>query len=283
MTKQEIIKKIYAEVDNLPPIPDVITKTNELINDPNSSIKEISSVIKQDPSLTADILKLANSAWYITRSSVETIEQATSIIGLKQLSTIMLSIGAKKVLKERYESMEEVWNHSYKCAFFSKYLMKMITRQVDDIESAYLAGLLHDIGKIVLLSITPELSKRIILLSEAKNVSIVEIERLALGLTHADIGGKITENWNFPTKMTIAISYHHTPKLYRKTDWQNLMYTVYFANMLSHVSKIDNNEIITKINSNVLELFKIDSNEKIEKVLNTLNEFYSSVGDTQKL
>lgn len=273
MTKHEILTKIFDEIDNIPPITDNINKIKELIHDPNSTIVKISKYIKRDPGLTADILRIANSAWYMTRNRVELIENAVNIIGLRELESIIISIGAKKVLKERYSEMEEIWDHSYQCAFYTQCLMKM-KGMSDELEVAYVIGLLHDIGKLVLLSLTPKLMERITELSQIKNVSISEIEKLAIGLNHGEIGEKIAKKWNFPEKVSVAIGNHHTPML-AKPEFEATTFTVYLANFLCHNSEFDPS-LIYQIDSHVLSFFNITSSNQLEKIINTLTEFYKS-------
>ncbi|MFW5800034.1 MAG: HDOD domain-containing protein, partial [Spirochaetota bacterium] len=184
MTKQQILKAIYKEIDNLPPIPENIKKIRELINNPNSNIKTIAAYVRKDPSLTANLLRIANSAWYAVITRIDSVDRAITTIGLRQLSNLLLTIGAKKIISDRYAEMEEIWDESYKCAFYSQSIMKTKSNLADDLESAYTVGLLHGLGKIVLLTLSPELMKRIEDLSEKKNMSTHHIEKLSLGITH---------------------------------------------------------------------------------------------------
>ncbi|MDH4128300.1 MAG: HDOD domain-containing protein [Spirochaetota bacterium] len=279
MTKQEILKKILNEIDNIPPIPANIIKVKQLINNPNSSISNISVYVKRDPALTADLLRIANSAWYMTRTKVGTVERAITTIGLSQLETLILTIGAKKVLSERYMAMEEIWEHSYKCAFYSQFLAKMKNLR-DELENAYTAGLLHDIGKLILLSLTPHLVERITNLGSSQNIPIHEIERLALGISHAQIGERVAAHWNFPSKLAVAIGHHHEPRL-TKEEWIPLTYTTYLSNILCKVTA-GNIPVLALIDAKVLEYFGIDSEKKLETINNTLEEFYRTVGEVQK-
>ncbi len=276
MTKQEIISAIEREIDNLPPIPENITKIRQSINDPNSSNKSIANLVKQDPALTANVLKVANSAWYSVMTKIDNVERAITTIGLKQLSSLLLTIGAKKIMDDKFSAMEELWEESSKCAFFSQSIMKMKNGSSDDMESAYTAGLLHDIGKIILLSISPQLMKKITNMSEIKNMAPNIIEKLAIGVTSSEIGEKITEKWNFPKHISKTIANQYTPKLV-EDEYIPLTYTVYLANTLNGLSPLSD-DLRDKIEPKVLEYFKLENEDQIQKLIRSLRQFYVKVG-----
>jgi HD-like signal output (HDOD) protein len=276
MTKQQIILAIDREIDALPPIPENITKIRNLIDDPSSSSKQIAKYVKRDPSLTANLLRVANSAYYAVISRIDSVDRAITTIGLNKLSSLLLTIGAKKVITERYESMEEVWEFSQKAAFFSQSIMKMRTRSFDQIENAYTAGLLHNIGKIVLLSLSPELMEKIGMLSKKKNVSTHIVEKLSIGMSNAEIGAKITEKWNFPTYISKAIQYQNTPKLVDE-EYTRLVYPVYLAVNLAKTNP-DTKQLFETLEPKVLENFNIEDEEQLKKLRNSLEQFYNKIG-----
>ncbi len=275
MTKQELLKLIMKEIDNIPPIPENINKIKKLIKSTTSSVQSIANYVKRDPALTADLLKIANSAAYMTRNRVNTAERAITTIGLVQLETIILTIGARQVLEGRYEAAESIWEHSFKCGFYAKHLLTM-KRLNDDADSVYTAGLLHDIGKLVLLSLRPELVDKINKLSLAKNVPIHQIEKLAIGLSHAEIGEKIAASWNFPTNLVKAIGDHHQPRLSNE-EHRPMVYTTYLANILCKRPEAES--VFSTIEEKVLEFFEIDSVKTLESIIHTLDEFYLTASE----
>ena len=275
MTKQEILRKIYNELDNLPPIPENISKIRRMINDPKSDITKIGDLVKQDASLTADILRVANSAWYMSRTHIDNVERAIAMIGLRRLSSITLTIGAKKIIKDRYPAMEETWRHSYKCAFFAMNLMKLRSKHDEDIELAYVSGLLHDMGKFVLLSLSPSIIEGISVMSKAKHLSITEIEKQALGFNHAEIGQKVATRWKFPPLLTLAIGFHHDPLSAPDEDkTAHLVYTTYLANILSR-EQTEGEDIMAAIEPKVLKYFDMATSESFISVQDKLIEDYS--------
>lgn len=275
--KQEVINIILKEIGDLPPLPENIKAIRDLINDPKSNSTNISNLIKRDPALTAGVLRVANSAAYMTRAQVDTVEQAVTLIGLRQLSTTLLTIGAQDVLNSRYKQVQEIWDHSYQCAFFAQQLMKMKNGD-DEVESAYIAGLLHDIGKIILISITPDLVEKIRNLQiRGKFMDASDIEKLAIGLHHAEIGEMIAIKWAFPEKLGAAIGLHHSPILVKK-EWRPLVYTVYLANQLTRVENMSE-AFYQSIEPKVLDFFKLSSVKQLEMIHNTLKEFYSTISE----
>ncbi len=276
MTKQELLKLIMKEIDNIPPIPENINKIKKLIKSTTSSVQSIANYAKRDPALTADLLKVANSAAYMTRSRVNTTERAIATIGLEQLESIILVIAARQILEGRYEAAEGIWEHSFKCGFYAKHLITM-KKLPDDADSVYTAGLLHDIGKLVLLSLRPELVKKISDLSNAKNVPIHQIEKLAIGLSHAEIGEKIAMNWNFPKALVEAIGRHHEPRLSNE-EWQPIVYSTYLANILCKTPSgyVD---VLDSIEPKILEYFEIDSERALISIIRTLEEFYLTANE----
>jgi HD-like signal output (HDOD) protein len=279
MTKQQIILAIDREIDSLPPIPENISKIRALIDDPTSTNKQIAKYVKRDPSLTANLLRIANSAYYAVVSRINSVDRAITTIGLNKLSNLLLTIGAKKVITERYESMEEVWEVSQKVAFFSQSIMKMRTRSFDELENAYTAGLLHNIGKIVLLSLSPELMERIGMLSKKKNVSSHIVEKLSIGMTNAEIGAKITEKWNFPTYISKAIEYQNSPKIVNE-EFISLVFPVYLAINLARTNP-STKELFEQMEPKVLEYFKIQDEEQLNKMRNSLEQFYRKIEHTK--
>ncbi|MDH5682249.1 MAG: HDOD domain-containing protein, partial [Spirochaetota bacterium] len=265
----------YNELDDLPPIPESIAKIRRMINDPKSDIIKIGELVKQDASLTADILRVANSAWYMSRSHIDNVDRAIAMIGLRRLSAITLTIGAKKVIKDRYPAMEQTWRHSYKCAFFAMNLMKLKSKHDEDIELAYVSGLLHDMGKFVILSLSPSLIEGITAMSKAKHVSITEIEKQALGFNHAEIGQKVATRWKFPPLLTLAIGFHHAPLSAPDEDkTAHLVYTTYLANILSKEQQ-DSEDIMNSVEAKVLDYYDMADSETFKTHYDKLNDQYA--------
>ena len=155
-----IAEELTKELEKIPSFPENVLEIQRLCADPDSSLKQISTSITKDPGLTTSLLKLANSAGYITMQTTKTIEDAVKLIGIKTINALLVASGVQKILNSRYKKFESLWQESYRAAFYAQ-KMTIQTKQSKSSEFIYLATLLADIGQIVLLSIKPELTQKI--------------------------------------------------------------------------------------------------------------------------
>ncbi len=277
MTKQDVISMIDREIDNLPPIPDNINRIRNLINDPKSSNKSIAECVKRDPALTANLLRVSNSAYYAVNNRIDSVERAIVTIGLKTLSGLLLTIGAKKVMSERYASMESEWEISQKCSVFSKTLLKTSQKGNNNLlEYAFTSGLLHNMGKIIMLSVSPELMKNIESLSVKKSKEEHLIQKMALGMTNAEIGARVAENWKFPRYIWKTIELQDNPVFVEDDDILSLVYSVYLSKRLIKSGLDDDGieDMFLTLEPKVLQFFKIPDAELLRKAKNSLYRVY---------
>ncbi len=229
-TLEALTKQIVREIDRLPQFPENIVYLQQLINDPESEITDIARQISMDPSLTADLLKVVNSAQFMLPKRVDNIVEAVKLLGLRGLKNQLYSYGTQKILDK---GQEQLWRHSYKTAFFAYNLARNL-RKKDILDDAYVGGILHDMGKIIFSSTHPELLDKITNFVKERDIRRNFIEDLAAGLNHAEIGGLIAEKWNFPEVLTQAIRFHHEPDQCSEEN-KEVVYTVYLANVLCNL------------------------------------------------
>lgn len=224
-----IKKRILEDVESLPTFPENIVALRSLCRNPDATIEIISDTISRDPSVTADVLKLSNSAGFITGKKITKINDAVIIIGMKNLDLILAAAASRKILEARYSRFELIWDHCIRTAYFAR-AIALESGHAKIAENAFVAGLLHDIGKIVLLSIDTALLNQISDLVKNRRIKTTSIlEELAIGISHATIGALIAEKWNFPEELVEAIRHHHSP-LGRGIRNRELVMTVYLAN-----------------------------------------------------
>ncbi len=238
--KKEISKKIINEIQALPTFPEQIVELQSLCKNPESSIDTIASKIITDPAITADVLKISNSAGFITGKRIENIQEAIMIIGLNNLESLLTVSTSRKILDNRFKKFESVWDHCNKAAFYARNIA-MDRGYPKLADSAFIGGLLHDIGKIVLLSVSKELTMEIV--KRFNNVHIKSsslIEEITIGTSHVEIGQHIAEKWNFPVYLQEIIRYHHNPFLV-STENETLLFISYLADMYCHIesNKLD--------------------------------------------
>jgi len=260
----ELSREIVDQIELLPQFPENIVYLQKLINDPESEISDIARQVSMDPSLTADLLKIVNSAQFMLPKRVDNIVEAVKLLGLKGLKNQLYSYGTQKVLSTK---QKDLWDHSYKTAFYAYNLAKNFKRKRDLLDDAYVGGILHDMGKIIFSEVHPHLLERIGNFCKQKGMSKDLFEDFAAGLNHAEIGGMIAEKWNFPDNLVHAIRYHHEPED-APVESRDVVETVYLANALLN---LETKTIgFDQIDKKILSTFGMNSENQVQLLLKTL-------------
>ncbi|MEW5813919.1 MAG: HDOD domain-containing protein [Spirochaetota bacterium] len=261
-------KRIVDEIDELPQFPDNIVYLQKLISDPDSELTDIARQISMDPSLTADLLKVVNSAQFMLPKRVDNIVEAVKLVGLRGLRNLLYSYGTQKLLSGK---QEELWDHSYRAAFYAYNLAKNL-RKKDILDDAYVGGILHDMGKIIFSSVHPNLLEKINTFCQEREIHRNFLEDLSAGLNHAEIGGLIAEKWNFPDSLIQAIRYHHEPSDCLN-EYKDVVDTVYLANALCNIETEHlSYELLEKPS---LETFGIKSAEQFNVIRKRLEDAFA--------
>ncbi len=226
----KVKEHILNEIDGIPTFPETIIQLQHLCRDPDSTMDAIVKNLKIDPALSSDVIKLSNSAGIVPGKRIEDIKTAVVTIGLKNLEAILLASNARRILNERYSSFEMIWEHCNRVAFYARNIA-LTFRQSAIVENVYMAGLLHDLGKIVLLATDKKLVKRIADIVNNRKITTTTMEEISIGISHSTIGSMISKNWNFPEYLVEAINYHHSP--YNcSAKYRDVVYAIYLANMM---------------------------------------------------
>jgi len=202
-----------ADGSELSSIKTIVSGIVEIINNPESTVRELKEIIETDPPLTAKVLKVSNSAYYGCRGHIGDIEQAVIWIGFDTLKEIALS---QKVC-ELFEKEERIhgysrpllWRHSVCCALLGKYLYRAVFNERG--ENAYAAGLLHDIGIIVEDQLLHKQFEAVLQRCIDMGKNLQDAENELLGYNHAQVGFALADRWNFPDDLAHAIEEHHSP------------------------------------------------------------------------
>ncbi|MBI4384502.1 MAG: HDOD domain-containing protein [Nitrospinae bacterium] len=192
--------------------PEIILKINEVVDDPESTFEEIAQVIKADTSLSAQLLKMVNSAFFNFPSRIDSISHAVSVIGMQQLKDLALSIcivGSFGKISPGKVDMRKFWGHSLGCAVAARVIA--IHCRESNPEQFYLAGILHDIGRLILFNNFPDLAAEVEECHEVGANFLYEAERAVLGFTHSELGAALARAWNLPSFLEEAIACHHDP------------------------------------------------------------------------
>ena len=270
--QNKITEEILNEINEIPAIPDNIKEIRLLCRDPKSEFRDISNAISKDPGLTASIIRLSNSAAYITSGRINSIEEAVKIIGLKGINTLLIATGVINVVEKKYKKYEAIWKDSYKRAFYSQIIARRRPSTAKISDQAYLSALLADIGKIVLLAINPELSLKIREISGFKGMTDSNlIEEISLGISHSSLAALICKRWNFNESLTTTVELHHAPHR-APVALRDLVFTVYLAD--SFVEIENNRYRFEIINDDVLNYFSLSQPEEFKEFHESLKNSY---------
>ncbi len=227
------LAKLLVKVKDMPPLPQSISRILELTKSTKSSAQDLTKVLEHDPKLTVNMLKLANSSFYGFSRKISTISHAIVCLGLDTVKSIALTSSTQEMLNNEVPAyaLEKgmLWQHSICCATCARIIAKRIGFK--ESEEAYIAGLLLDIGKIILSSYAEDYFIQIIEKSNNNRSSFDSVEQEVLGFDHPKIGGRIIKKWNLPTMFVEAVEYHHRPdkaKINKK-----LTYIVHLADAIS--------------------------------------------------
>lgn len=203
------VEDLVENVDNLLSLPDAVIRLNSLLMDPDASTNEIADVIRMDPALSARVLRAVNSAYFGLRGRVDTISKAISMIGTSELHSLVLATSAAQAFKgisHKLIDMEAFWQHSVRAALAARRLGEagMGRRR----ESLFLAGLLHDVGRLVLFHELPAVATRILAAVQGGE-PYDAAEHAMLGFSHAEVGAALLSRWNLPASLTDPVRYHH--------------------------------------------------------------------------
>jgi putative nucleotidyltransferase with HDIG domain len=221
------------KVKHLPPAPRLLPKLLSLLNDVNADNEDIVQIIRFDPALTAKVLQLCNSAYFAAAKPVADLGEAINRIGFNSIYQMVAGIVGSRLLSPPQTgyglAQGELWKHSVVAAIASQVIAQDLNEYPDII---FTAGLLHDIGKIVLTTSMTDSYSALLSETENKQNALVEAEKNILGVDHAEIGGRLLTKWNFPQELTSAVTFHHHPD--NAGENKRLAACVFLGNMVAH-------------------------------------------------
>ena len=234
---RELIKtRILSKMKDIKSFPKFVLETMRKLNDPESNAADVAQSLSRDEGLVLRVLKLANSAAYGVSRNISNISEAIALLGYKSVSNIILAATVYSAMDKGFTGYAldrgELWRHSLMVAYTSRHLAGL-TGTVST-EDAYVGGLLHDIGKVILNDYVRFGYGIIVKIVEEKHIPFTEAERQVLGFDHAMIGELLVEKWNMPESYTVPIAYHHRPNdlPQEKMKYQPLLDVVTVANTI---------------------------------------------------
>ncbi len=281
------VKRILLKIKQLPTLPQVLSQLIDLMEDPDASASEVSRIISKDQSLMTRVLKLVNSPFYGMPKRIATLSQATVILGFKTVKNLALTTaifdqfqGGSSKPRGAGFTREKFWQHSIACAVASKIISEKI--HYDCPEEAFMAGLIHDIGKVVLDQYMTEDFTRILDHAARENVPILEAEKQVIGVRHTQVGEWLAEKWNLPGHLVAAIRYHHT--LAQQMKYVKLVLIVHLADAIVRMEGYGNggDAVTPKIREEIWQVISIDP-EDMPQLLNEIRLGYENAKEFLKL
>ena len=274
MKKIDTLDELIATVkktDNLPTLPKVLSKISEEIDNDNFSIKNIGELMSHDVSLSARILKIVNSPFYGFPQRIYSINHAIVLLGANVLKSIIISTSVFTAMKETMAGLSE---HSLFCAFTAKHIaVKLRAQKINNIDPdiMFSAGLLHDIGKIIIATAFKDDFKKIIENADKSKKSLVDIEHDILNISHDYLGYMLIKEWNLPPSIYLPIKYHHNVNL--ADDFKAETAILNIADFLTRALGIgfSGAAYLEKINRDALNILGID----MDFIKSVIGEIYS--------
>ncbi|MCF8067373.1 MAG: HDOD domain-containing protein [Desulfobacterales bacterium] len=232
----ENIAALTTCIQSFPTLPTVVNRVMEITANPESSASELMAVIRPDVSLTAVILKTSNSAFFGLSRKVSTLEQAITILGFKEIRNVVIARAVfdsfKHLKKDKQFNINIFWEHSFVCGLAAKIIAKELKYPANEF---FIAGLIHDIGKLVMYMTLPGQYSLLLEESKAEGKRELELEIDKFGLTHDDVGMRLLKRWLFPDNLIAAVGYHH--RLEEQQEEVAFSIIIHVADILAHLSE----------------------------------------------
>ncbi|MBU0728975.1 MAG: HDOD domain-containing protein [Proteobacteria bacterium] len=282
------LAKLIESTKDLPTLPAVATQINEETKKKSLTAHSLGKIIAQDPSLTSKLLRLANSAYYGLARQVETPQRAITVLGLNTIQSLALSVSVFKLFSsdsEKVIDLQGLWCHSLGVAVSSK-AITMIT-QPELAEKAFVGGILHDIGKIIIAHKIPDAMREILKLMKDSDINQADAESKVLGYSHPRVGAMLAESWNFPEDYVNAVRKHHKPFLPKEISEKKeatLINSIYVGNMIAKAAKlgVSTDQKMIKIDVEILKYLDL-SNKKLPDLLKEIKTQYDGITESWDL
>jgi putative nucleotidyltransferase with HDIG domain len=286
----EKIRQEVEEIGALPTLPEIPMKILHLIaTDESSSMEDIAKIVERDPALTANILKVANSAYYGVRQKIASLKLSLAILGLNEIINIVTSISIVRLFPAGRGNgnfdRAKFWQHSFGCAAAVRMLAKDLDLDTQGV--GFVAGLLHDLGKLILDQYFHSKLREVQKLKTKEGISNLEAEVRSVGVDHATIGSWLAQRWDLPASLVESIAYHHRPldvlALAPPSREPVLTAMVHLADILAHEPDLDFTESLQSSESFGDNLaWKIILAERPELSIDSIDLFIANYEDYKK-
>jgi HD-like signal output (HDOD) protein len=280
-----IKQRIESTINNiaaLPTIPEVATKILNMVNDPEVSFKAVAEEISKDQTMTTNILKLCNSAYFSKGKEISSVDRAIVTLGIKEITNIVMVIAAKPILNRAIIGYDigrgELWKQGLLVGTISKKIALLKNRK-DISDVVFTGGIIHNVGKTVLAVFVQNTYNDILNEADTKNITFNEAEKSIMGYSHQEISEKILEKWNFPPVLRAIVRYYAEPENAPDT-YKSEVSIVHLANTISTLAGIGigSDGLYHQINKSALDTLKI-SNAELEELYTRIPETINQIRD----
>ena len=235
MNRNKILKKLHT-IEKIPTMFNIALKLEKIVNKEDTTIEMVTDLIKFDPALTSKIMKIANSATYASTRRIINLNEIVSRLGFSEIRKIALSVSVMNIFQNNYVNYSRFWTHSITTAYIAEELLSYsnVSKKKGNI---FACGMLHDIGVMILDQYFSKIYKKVFELTKKKKVDLHFIEKKALGIDHAEVGGILLKKWNVPTILHETVRYHHEPWEKEGIDYKDVLY---LANFICNNQGYDN-------------------------------------------
>lgn len=205
-------KSLVRSAKTVSSLPMVFTRLNDAVNDPRSSARDIANIISDDAALAARLLRLSNSAFYSFPSKIDTISRSVTLIGTRELRDLALATSVLQMfegMSDDLVTMESFWRHSISCGIGARILATY--RREPNVESFFVSGLLHDIGRLIMFMQIPDKAREAFAEAEKRGELLFKMEKEIIGFDHAAVGSALLQQWQLPDTTVNAVALHHRP------------------------------------------------------------------------
>jgi putative nucleotidyltransferase with HDIG domain len=259
---QVMMQGVLAGIDEIPPMPQVVLQAQKLLSNPDSSAKELAELLETDASIAAQVLKMANSAFYGLRGKVSSIQHASMVLGFRNLGDIVSVAGVQKSLEKQLPGYglesEDLWRHSLSVALGSKIIASRKNPELEMV--AHTAGLIHDVGKLILDPFVLEEKETFESFIESEQETFLNAEQQILGFDHAEIAAEVCKKWDIPEIISSAIRYHHSPSASLEVE---LAYILHMADYISLVTGqgYESDDYLYQLEEGTMDYLDFDDND----------------------
>ncbi len=265
LTNEELIR-VNRFIKEMPPLSVSVTRIMELAKDPKVDAKKLNDIISVDPVLTGKVLKLINSAYYSLPNQVTSLIRAIVMLGINTIKNLVISTGVLTTVNKQNNfealNMEEFWRHSVCVGAMAKNLA--LKQKIDPkfVEEYFVAGLLHDIGKIPFNSVVSSAYEHAINYSRIKSIPLHNVETKNFEINHCDLGLRISDLWKLPPAIRSSILYHHNVES-SEPEYMKFVATISLANIIANKVKIgfSGNSVYDPNEEQLMQIIKISSKD----------------------